>query len=480
MNYRRVLHIQGLVLLILACAQFLPLACAVMLGDAAAGFAFGVGIASCALAGAGMRRAGSNEGELYRREGVLIVVGAWVLASLAGAVPYVASGAIASPVDAIFESASGFTTTGASVLSDVEASGRAVLLWRSFTQWLGGIGIVVLLVALLSELGPGARFLFKLEVPGPTAEILHARVRETATALARIYLALSLFECLLLLGLGLSPYDALTHTFATVSTGGFSPYPDSIARFSPAVQLVISLFMVSAGVNFSLYYSLVRRRDPRALWDVELRIYLALLLVATAVVTADLALARGEPSGRLLLEGWFQVVSIVTTTGFATADFDAWPDTGRDLLVVLMVAGGCAGSTAGGAKIIRILIGWRAAMREVRLSFAPRAVTAVTIGGRPVPEASVNGVTSFLVLWFAAWIVGTVLLAIGDRDLVTASTAAIATLANIGPGLEAVGPAQNYSFFAAWQKLVMVVLMWLGRLELFAVLTLLQRRFWRP
>ncbi len=480
MNYRRVLHIQGLVLLILAGAQLVPLSYGLATGDRMSALALAAGAALCVLVGFGLHHVGRVEGELYRREGVLIVVGAWVLASLVGAVPYVASGAIPNFIDAVFESASGFTTTGSSILVDIEAVAPAVLLWRSFTQWLGGIGIIVLLVALLSELGPGARFLFKLEVPGPKAEILHARVRETAVALARIYIGLSLVEFIFLIGLGLGPYDAATHTFSTVSTGGFSPYTDSVAHFPRKVQLLISLFMLAAGVNFSLYYSLLRRRDVRALRDPELRLYVALLLGATAIVTFDLVFNRGGSEVELAFEAWFQVVSILTTTGFASADFESWPHLGRNLLVALMVLGGCAGSTAGGAKIVRVMVGWRAALREVQLTFAPRSVIAVTIGGQPVPEASVNSVASFLVLWFATWGIGALLLAVGDHDIVTASTASIASLGNVGPGLAGVGPLENYSLFAPWQKLVMIVLMWLGRLELFVVLTLLQRRFWRP
>ncbi len=479
MNLRRVAHILGLLLLILAGAELVPLLWCWLPGGSgvAMGFVLGAGIS--ALFGVGLRLLGSAGGELYRREGVLIVVGAWVLASLAGAIPYLATGAIASPVDALFESASGFTTTGASILVDIEAVPRPVLFWRSFTQWLGGIGIVVLLVALLSELGPGARFLFKLEVPGPKAEILHARVRETANALFRIYLALSLLQVALSLALGLSVFDALTHTFSTVSTGGFSPYGDSIAHFSIPVQLVMMLFMIAAGANFSLYYAVVRRRDLRALRDAELRFYLVLLLAASAAIGLDVANAGGGASLRTAVEAAFQTVSILTTTGFATADFAEWPGVSRATLVALMVVGGCAGSTAGGAKIVRLIIGWKAALREVRLTFNPSSVIAVSVGGKVVPEASVRSVVGLLLLWVVAWGVGAILLSVGDRGIVTAATGSIATLSNIGPGLASVGPTGNFTFFAPWQKLVMVVLMWLGRLEFFALLALLQPQFWR-
>jgi trk system potassium uptake protein TrkH len=479
MNLHRVLHILGLLLLILAGAQLVPLAWCISPAAPQTAAGFLMGAAVTALLGAVFRRLGSAEGELYRREGVLIVVGAWVLASTTGAIPYLATGAIPSPIDALFESASGFTTTGASILVEIEAAGRPVLFWRSFTQWLGGIGIVVLLVSLLSELGPGARFLFKLEVPGPKAEILHARVRETAAALSRIYLALTLLQLSLMLLFGVGLYDAVTHTFSTVSTGGFSPYGDSLAHFSTPVRLIVMLFMIAAGVNFSLYYTLVRRRNLQSFRDAEFRLYLWLLAAAGLAVAVDVSLGAGGPSARTVFDGAFQVVSILTTTGFATADFAEWPSLSRAILVALMVFGGCAGSTAGGAKIIRLLIGWRAAMREVRLTFNPSSVIAVFVGGRAVPEDSVRGVVGLLLLWMVAWGTGTLLLSVGDTGVVTAATGSLATLSNIGPGLASVGPNESFAFFAPWQKLVMVGLMWFGRLECFALLALLQPQFWR-
>ncbi len=479
MNPLRVVHILGLLLLVLAGAQLVPLLWCLQAGSSAAAPGFLVGAGASALLGVAFRVLGRNAGELYRRDGVLIVVGAWILASVTGAIPYLATGAISSPIDALFESVSGFTTTGASILVQIESVGRPVLFWRSLTQWLGGIGIVVLLVALLSELGPGARFLFKLEVPGPKAEILHARVRETAAALFRVYLALTLAEIVLLLGFGLSFFDALTHTFSTVSTGGFSPYGDSIAHFSRPVHLVIMLFMVAAAVNFSIYYALIRRRDLHSLRDAELRFYLLLLAAASALVAVDVVDRTSGFAIGPVVDAVFQVISILTTTGFATVDFAEWPDFSRATLVMLMVAGGCAGSTAGGAKLVRLMIGWKAAIREVRLTFNPASVIAVVVGGRAVPEDSVRSVVALLLLWVLAWGLGTILLAVGEPGIVTAATGSIATLSNIGPGLAAVGPSQNFAFFAPWQKLVMVVLMLLGRLEFFALLALLQPHFWR-
>lgn len=464
--------------MVLAAAELVPLLWCLRGGESRAALGFLCASATSATLGLVFRFFGHKSGDLFRRDGVLIVVGAWILASLTGAIPYWVGDVLPNPIDALFESASGFTTTGATVLRDIEAAGRPILFWRSFTQWLGGIGIVVLFVALLSELGPGARFLFKLEVPGPKAEVFHDRVQDTAIALGRVYLVLSLAELVVLMALGLNAFEALTHTFSTVSTGGFSPHPDSISRFSPLVRLTITFFMAAAGVNFALYYSLARRRDIRVFRDAEFRTYLWIIAGATVLITLSLFAHGNGASFQLLADALFQVVSILTTTGFATVDFDAWPDPARTLLVTLMVLGGCAGSTAGGFKISRAVIAWRAAMREVRLTYGPNSVIAVALGRISVPEDSVRSVVALFFLWIAAWGAGTLALSIGDVDIVTAGTASIATLSNIGPGLGQVGPTNDFAFFNSGQKIVMIFLMWLGRLEFFAVLALLQPRFW--
>ena len=277
MKLKRVASILGLILYVLAAAELVPLLGCLLPFDQTSLVSFLISAAACGGTGFALRLFGNEDGELYRREGILIVVGAWFLASAMGAIPYLVSGAIPGVIDALFESASGFTTTGASILLDIEAVPRPILFWRSMTQWLGGIGIVVLFVALLSELGPGARFLFKLEVPGPKAEILHARVKQTAMALFRIYLALTVTQTLLMWALGAGFYDAMVHTFSTVSTGGFSPYADSMGHFSDLLQAVVLVFMLLSGINFGLYHALSIRRDLSVLRDLELRTYLGLI-----------------------------------------------------------------------------------------------------------------------------------------------------------------------------------------------------------
>ncbi len=481
MNVRSTLRVLGRLLMVLALAECLPAFVSWWYGEPRGVAAFSVTASVTGFGGLLLMWAGKGGGELYRREGVLIVVGGWVLASVFGALPYLLCGLMASPVDAVFESASGFTTTGASVLTDIESAARGILFWRSFTQWLGGMGIIVLFVALLSELGPGARFLYKLEVPGPTAETLHPRVHDTAVVLWKTYLVLSGTEVVMLLLAGLDLYDASTHTFSTLSTGGFSPRNASVAAFdSPWVEVIVIVFMIAAGTNFSLYFGLRRHHGRSLVKDPEFRLYIALILAASALIAWNLMGTDAyDFLPRAFLDSVFQVSSIMTTTGFATADYDAWPSIARLLLVGLMFIGGCAGSTAGGLKIMRLVIGLKWAFREVRLIFSPSSVIRVFVGGKAVPETVTRSVAGFFILYFTSWALGTLLLTLGGVDLETSASASIATLGNIGPGLSLVGPTENFAFWSDGQKLLMVFLMWLGRLEVYAIAAVVTAAFWR-
>ncbi len=482
MNLRAVSLFLGRLVLVLAAAQVFPLLCCLAYSEGAAALAFaGSIVVSAAFGGLLVRVGRSPQGELYRREGILIVVLGWVFASILGALPYLLTGTLSLPIDALFESASGFTTTGSTVLVDIAAQGRGILFWRSFSQWLGGMGIIVLFLALLPELGPGSRFLYKLEVPGPTAEALAPRIRDTAAVLWRLYLGLTVVQTLLLMACGLDLYDALTHTFSTLSTGGFSPRNDSVAAFAstPMVSVVIIVFMVLAGANFSLYFGVWRGRGWNLFRDSEFRLYTFILVGSSLVIGLHL-LSQGTytESFEAVLAATFQVVSVTTTTGFATTDFEQWPNFSRMLLVALMFVGGCAGSTSGSMKVMRMVIGLKSAMREVRYIFSPNTQAAVFVGGNAVPDPIVRSVTGFFILFLTSWGVGTILLTLDGHSLLTASTAAIATLGNVGPGLEKVGPVENFAFFSSWSKLLMIVLMWVGRLEVYAIAALANPRFW--
>jgi trk system potassium uptake protein TrkH len=480
-NVRAPLRFLGRLILLLAGTELAPALCAAAYREWSVASAFVVAAACTAACGGLLLWIGRGEDSpLYRREGILIVVGGWVAASLFGAVPYLLTGTFAHPIDALFESASGFTTTGASVLVDVEAVSRGVLFWRSFTQWLGGMGIIVLFVALLPELGPGARFLYKLEIPGPTAAALQPRIHDTAAILWKIYLLFTAVQTALLMLVGLDLYDALTHTFSTLSTGGFSPRNASVAALPAAAHVIIIVFMVLAGANFSLYYLMRRPGGTRLLADPEFRLYVQILGGATLLVFWDLVRSGHHDHLLLaLLEAAFQVTSVMTTTGFATADYGGWPLLSRAVLVTLMFVGGCAGSTAGSMKVMRMVIGLRYALREARLIFSPNTVLPILVGGKAVPDGVARSVAGFFILYLSIWGLGALLLSLASPDLVTTATASAATLGNIGPGLRAVGPTENYAFFNGGQKLLMVLLMWLGRLEVYSIIALFTHAFWR-
>jgi trk system potassium uptake protein TrkH len=482
LNLRAAAYFLGRLVLLVAVAELVPLACSAFYQEWQAVRAFLISAIIAAVFGLVLMLYGRERGEAYRREGILVVAGGWILASLLGAIPYILTGALLNPIDALFESASGFTTTGASVMTVIEVHGRGILFWRSFSQWLGGMGIVVLFVALLPELGPGARFLYKLEVPGPSAEALQARIRDTAIVLWKIYFGLTVAQTLLLMVAGLDLYDSLTHTFSTLSTGGFSPRNASVAAFdSPLVEIIIIVFMFLAGANFSLYFRVWQFRGWNLFKDSEFRLYSAIFAGATGVITWNLLSSDSyEHIGRAILDSLFQVISILTTTGFATADFDTWPALSKMLLIALFFVGGCAGSTSGSMKVMRMVIGLKSALREMRLIFSPNSVRYIFVSDKRVPDSVVRAVAGFFILYLSTWALGALLLSIGGPDIVTAATASAATIGNIGPGLAAVGPTQNFAFFGPFHKLLMVMLMWLGRLEIYSMAAIFLRSFWRP
>jgi len=431
---------------------------------------------------------GTREQSIGQREGLLVVSGSWVLAGMVGALPFLLTGVIPRPVDALFESISGFTTTGASVLVAMEGIPRALLFWRSLIQWLGGMGIVVLFVAVLPSLGIGGRFLYRQEVPGPAKAGLRPHVRDTATTLWMVYMGLTVAEILALSLAGMDLFDAVCHTFATMATGGFSTRTASLGAFSGYAQAVVILFMLAAGVNFTLYANLWRgggmwsgrRGVSNFLRDPELRLYLGILLVATVLLTGSLMGHGGHSPANALRLASFQAVSMQTTTGFATADFDAWSPFARLLLVMLMFVGGCAGSTGGSIKVVRFLIAGKLAVVQIRHFFRPRRVSRVRVGDDVVSADMLGIISGFFILFLSSWALIALAVAASGADLVTAATAAIACLGNIGPGLAGVGATQNYSGLADSAKLILSAGMVIGRLEVFTVLGLLSRSFWRP
>ncbi len=436
------------------------------------------GVLLAAFAVISCTSAGRKE-QMGTREGFLIVTFGWILSSLAGAFPFVLSKAIPDFTNAFFETMSGFTTTGASILTDIEGLSHGMLFWRSLTHWLGGMGIVVLTVALLPILGVGGLNLLRAEAPGPSVDKMTPKIKETAKMLWSIYLFFTVLETGLLMLGGMNLFDATTHTFGTLATGGFSTRAASVGAFhSPFIHIVITVFMVLAGMNFNLYYKLVSGRLKEFFGDTEMRVYLAIFAMATILITLNLLSTYGSV-GRSLQFAGFQTASILTTTGFATADFAQWPAFSRNILFFLMFVGGSAGSTGGGMKVIRLTALFKIAVNEMKRFIHPKGIFPLRLNGEVVKKDIVYPIAGFVILYMALLLGVTLIVSTGGYTILTAFTTALATLGNIGPGFGRIGPALNYAFYPGYIKWVLSAAMMLGRLELFTVLVLITPHFWR-
>ncbi len=477
MNYGIVAKILGSILIVDASLLLPPLMIALRSGDGTHR-AFLLTILVTLIPGILMYWLIRPKMEIRAREGLAIVTLGWVLVSLLGAIPFVATGAVPGYVDALFETISGFTTTGASVIPDVEILPASILFWRSFTHWIGGMGILVFTVALLPALGMGSFHIFRAESPGPVAGRVAPRIRDTARYLYISYVSLTLLEILFLLLGDMSLFDAAVYTFGTVGTGGFAPHNTSLTHFGTYIHLVVSTFMILAGVSFSLHFYLYNRKVGEIVSDHELQFYLKGLLACVLLIGADLFLTGYNTLGISMRDALFQSASIMTTTGYATADFHQWPTFSKILLLVLMFVGGSAGSTAGGMKVIRVLILLKLIRREISKIFHPNAFVPVKLGRKVVPNEVVSRVNSFIAVHLLFFIVGSLVVSLEGVDVITAVSASAATLNNVGPGLGVIGPTGNYSGFSVLTKLVLSFLMLLGRLEIFTVLALLVPRGW--
>ncbi|MBN2254719.1 MAG: TrkH family potassium uptake protein, partial [Deltaproteobacteria bacterium] len=417
---------------------------------------------------------------LSHKEGFIIVAIGWLLAGVFGALPYMIQGVLPSFTDAFFESISGFTTTGATVISGLENVPRGILIWRSLTQWLGGMGIIILSIAILPLLGVGGMQLYKAELPSPVKDKLTPRVAETAQTLWIVYFIISTAEFILLLVGGMDVFNALCHTFTTMATGGFSTQDASIAHFqSPFIDGIITLFMFIAGVNFTLHYSLLMGNVRGYFRNSEFRFYMGVLLVAVAVITFNLRGHIFEDIGSCLRYASFQAVSIMTTTGYATANFDEWPALSKILLLLLMFVGGSAGSTGGGIKCLRILLIVKHSYIELYRLVHPHAVTAVKLGKKIVYPETMASIMGFFVLYLLVTIVASVLMSLLGLDLMTAFSSVVATIGNVGPGFGAVNAASTYSEIPALGKWILSFCMLAGRLEIYTILILVIPEFWK-
>ena len=479
MNGILVLRILGGLSLFLGGTLLLPLPFSLYYEDGVWS-TFLLSAAICLAFGSVLMRTCRNKGEISVRDGFAVVTFGWSFFALFGALPFVLSGSIPSFFDAVFETMSGFTTTGATILTQIETLPESMLLWRALTHWLGGMGIIVLSLAILPMLGVGGMQLFKAEVPGPTADRLKPRIQDTAKLLWEVYVLITAAEVVLLMFGGMSFFDALCHSFATLATGGFSTRDASVGAYNSAyIDWVITFFMFMAGINFSLHYHALRGRAREYFRSEEFRIYLYLTLGVTGIIVL---LNQGTVYDSFfdnLRYSIFQVTSILTTTGFGTADYEQWPLTTQYLLVSLMFIGGCAGSTAGGMKIARILLLFKHAHVQLFRLIHPRAVRLVKFNGQPVDREVMQSILGFFALFIGTFVVASLLMSLAGMDLVSGGAAVIATLGNIGPGIGSVGPADNYAHVSDFGKSVLIGCMLLGRLELFTVLVLFFPTFWR-
>lgn len=477
MNRRMICRVLGLILECLAVLLLLPTVAGLCYGERVSHFLITIAISG--TAGFLLTRIKPYSNVIYAKDGFVVVSLGWVLLSMIGALPFVLSGDIPHYIDALFETVSGFTTTGASILEDVEGLSRGCMFWRSFTHWIGGMGVLVFIMAVLPMSGEHSMHIMRAEVPGPTVGKLVPRVRQTAKILYLIYIGMTLLEMLLLLLGGMSFYDALLHAFATAGTGGFSTKGASIAAFdSLYLEMVIAVFMVLFGVNFNLYFLLLIGRWKEALKSEELHWYLGIIVASVLAIALGISkMYGGFALG--LRHAFFNVASITSSTGFGTVDFVTWPEYCKWILVMLMFCGACAGSTGGGIKTSRVIILFKNVACEIRQMTHPRAVTRVQLDGKRVDAAGLKAVSTFFTSFMLLLITGSFLVSLDGYDMATNFSAVLSSLSNIGPGMSLIGPTGNYNIFSYGSKLVLTVMMLIGRLEIFPILILFSPSTWK-
>lgn len=477
MNIRMIGFVLGRILLVEAGLLTLPLAVALLYREPAMPWL--ITMAALVVCGALLSFRKPERTALYAKDGFAAVALVWLLMSAFGALPFVLSGDILHYVDAFFETVSGFTTTGASILPAVEPLSRGSLFWRSFTHWVGGMGVLVFVMAILPMSDGHTMHILRAEMPGPTAGKLVSRMSDTAKILYGIYFVMTAVMILLLVLGGMDLFDACIHAFGTAGTGGFSSRNASIGAYrSVYIDVVTGVGMLAFGVNFNLYFFLLVRRFREVLRSEELWVYLGIVAVSTAAIAASI-LSLYDSVGTALRHAFFQVSSVITTTGYATVDFGQWPVFSKTVLVLLMFVGGCAGSTAGGLKVTRIVTLAKAAVMDMRKMLHPNAVINVRMEGRALPEKQVRGVQAYLSIYILILCGSWLLLSLAGFDELTTFTAVVTCINNVGPGLNMVGPTGNFGFFAPWAKLLLSFDMLAGRLELFPMLLLFAPSIWR-
>lgn len=477
MNYSIVLYILGCVLKFESAFLVLPALVGLIYREHASVSYLAVAVL-CLILGVLLTHKKPRSTNLYTREGFVAVALSWIIMSIFGAIPFVLTGDIPFYVDALFETISGFTTTGSSILTDVESISKASLFWRSFSHWIGGMGVFVFIMAILPMMGGSTMNLMKAESPGSSVSKLVPHVKDTAKILYGIYIAITICEATILRALGMPLFDSLTTTFGTVGTGGFGIRNDSIAGYSPAIQITITVFMILSGINYTAYFYILTGKIKELFKIEEVRWYLAIIFGSVAVITWNVR-SLYPTFSETLRHAFFQVGSIITTTGYATTDFDLWPALSKTLLVTLMFIGACAGSTSGGIKVSRILILLKTIRKELSLIIHPRQVKKIRMDGHPVDHETLRSANVFLVVYFVLLLTSMLLISVDEFDFSTNFTSVVTVLNNIGPGLNLVGPTQNFSIFSPFSKFVLMFDMLAGRLELFPMMILLMPSTWK-
>ncbi|MBO1265017.1 TrkH family potassium uptake protein [Proteiniclasticum sp. SCR006] len=477
MNYGIVIKVLGIILLI----ESLLMSPAIFISQQHGGEAvraFLLTIAVMLVIGLIMMNVKSRKDQIRAKDGIVIVALGWLMISIFGALPLYLTESVPHYVDALFEIISGFTTTGSSVIADVESLDKGILFWRSMTHWIGGMGILVFTLALLPALGVGSLQIFKAESPGPVAGKIVPRMKDTARVLYITYIAITLIELVFLLFGGVNLIDSFVITFGTVGTGGFGPRNDSLASYSSYVHIVTGIFMVLSGVNFSLYFLVFRKKYKDFLEDRELRLYLFFIFSAVVMIAVNLLMTFKGDVFISIRDSFFQVASIMTTTGFSTVDYEQWPSFSKLILFFLMFIGGSAGSTAGGMKVIRIMIILKLIKREVSKIFHPRALIPIKVGGKIVSNEVIARINSFLALHLVIFVIGVLVVSLEGVDMISSISSVAATINNIGPGFGSVGPTMTFADYSIFTKLFLSLVMLLGRLEHFTIIALLVPKTW--
>ena len=479
MNYKMVAFVLGRIFCIEAVLMLFPMLCAACYGEWYLLPAFLLPAVLLAVLGLAASLRTPKNTTIFARDGLAIVALVWVLMSAFGALPFVISGEIPSFIDAFFETVSGFTTTGSTILTDVEALSHGTLFWRSFAHWVGGMGVLVLAMAVLPMTDGRAMHLMRAEVPGPTVGKISSKLSDSAKILYAIYFAMTLAEVILLCAGGMPLFDSLIHAFGTAGTGGFSNKGLSVGAYNnPYFEIVIGVFMLLFGINFNLYYFLLLRRFRDALCSEEMLTYLGIVAFSTVTITLNI-LHLYDGVGTALRTAFFQVSSIITTTGYASTDFNLWPTYARTVICILTFIGACAGSTAGGLKISRVIIFFKAAKQDLNKMLHTHAVTTVRFEGKPLDEKVLRGVHNYFNIYMLLLAVSILLISLDGFDLVTTFTSVLTCFNNVGPGLEVVGPMGNFAGFSAPAKLLLSFDMLAGRLELYPMLALFSPRLWQ-